>query len=296
MAAVDARTEIEHGKRFAFGDNWRAFLDVLDDDRIASALRSLQEMLGRSDLAGLRFLDAGCGSGLFSLAARNLGASVVSFDFDPASVACTEEVKRRYRPGDPDWHVHQASVLDREFLCTLGTFDVVYSWGMLHHTGAMWQAMANVEPLVRPGGLLFVSIYNDQGLASRAWTVVKRRYNTAGPLGKKLMVAAAAIYFSSRTAVATALALRSRPWRHGSTARVRGMSRRHDIVDWVGGYPFEVAKPEEVFDFYRERGLELRRLVTCGGGLGCNEFVFERTSGTTAAKTASHSSRTDARE
>jgi 2-polyprenyl-6-hydroxyphenyl methylase/3-demethylubiquinone-9 3-methyltransferase len=54
------------------------------------------------------------------------------------------------------------------------------------------------------------------------------------------------------------------------------MSVWYDLVDWVGGYPFEVAKPEEVFDFYRKRGFELSRLKTSGGGLGCNEFVFIR--------------------
>lgn len=54
----------------------------------------------------------------------------------------------------------------------------------------------------------------------------------------------------------------------------RGMSVWHDLVDWVGGYPFEVAKPEEIFDFYRTKGFTLVRLKTCGGGLGCNEYVF----------------------
>jgi hypothetical protein len=57
----------------------------------------------------------------------------------------------------------------------------------------------------------------------------------------------------------------------------RGMSRWHDLVDWVGGYPFEVARPEAVLDFVRERGFTLERLTTCGGKLGCNEYVFVRT-------------------
>lgn len=54
------------------------------------------------------------------------------------------------------------------------------------------------------------------------------------------------------------------------------MSLMHDLIDWVGGYPFEVAKPEEIFDFYHARGFVLQRLYTCGGGIGCNQFVFER--------------------
>ena len=54
------------------------------------------------------------------------------------------------------------------------------------------------------------------------------------------------------------------------------MSRWHDMVDWVGGLPFEVAKPEMIFDFYHDRGFALDRLRTCAGGLGCNQFVFTK--------------------
>jgi hypothetical protein len=54
------------------------------------------------------------------------------------------------------------------------------------------------------------------------------------------------------------------------------MSPWRDLIDWVGGYPFEVAKPEAILDFYLRRGFTLKRLVTCGGSLGCNEYVFVR--------------------
>ena len=54
------------------------------------------------------------------------------------------------------------------------------------------------------------------------------------------------------------------------------MSAKHDLIDWVGGYPFEVASPEEVFRRIHPLGFELRHLKTCGGGLGCNEYVFEQ--------------------
>jgi 2-polyprenyl-6-hydroxyphenyl methylase/3-demethylubiquinone-9 3-methyltransferase len=58
---------------------------------------------------------------------------------------------------------------------------------------------------------------------------------------------------------------------------MRGMSPWRDVVDWVGGLPFEVAKPEEIFEMFQQRGFSLDRLRTCAGGLGCNEFVFSRT-------------------
>jgi 2-polyprenyl-6-hydroxyphenyl methylase/3-demethylubiquinone-9 3-methyltransferase len=59
------------------------------------------------------------------------------------------------------------------------------------------------------------------------------------------------------------------------------MDRWHDFLDWVGGYPFEVATPEQVFEFCAARGFELRKLATAGGSHGCNEFVFELPPGST---------------
>ncbi|MBX6392111.1 MAG: 50S ribosomal protein L11 methyltransferase, partial [Burkholderiales bacterium] len=120
-------TEISQGERFAFGANWTRFLKTLDEVRIAKAEESLRQMLALQRLDGLRFLDVGSGSGLFSLAARRLGATVHSFDYDPQSVACTSELKRRYFPDDPQWLVEQGSVLDRPYLDQLGRFDIVYS-------------------------------------------------------------------------------------------------------------------------------------------------------------------------
>ena len=153
---TQADTEIVRGERFAFGANWARFLKSLDEARIAKAEDSLRQMLAVARLDGKRFLDVGSGSGLFSLAARRMGAQVHSFDYDPRSVACTRELRDRYFPGDSVWRVEQGSVLDRDYLAGLGEFDVVYSWGVLHHTGAMWQAMENVVPLVvRGGGCLF---------------------------------------------------------------------------------------------------------------------------------------------
>src|ERR1700684_4380793 len=122
--------EVERGERFEFGKNWAQFLNSLDEGRIQRAESSLREMLETPDLRGLRFLDIGSGSGLFSLAARRLGARVHSFDYDPQSVACTLELKRRYFPEDTGWVVEQGSVLDEEHLERLGRFDVVYSWGV----------------------------------------------------------------------------------------------------------------------------------------------------------------------
>lgn len=268
--------EVKARRRFAFGENWSRFLASVGDERIRLAESSLRAMLEVDDLAGKTFLDIGSGSGLFSLAARRLGAKVHSFDYDPQSVACTEELRRRYFPDDPEWRVEFGSVLDGSFVRSLGKWDIVYSWGVLHHTGAMWQALENVAPLVAEGGKLFVAIYNDQGRTSTTWLKIKQWYNRL-PRGLRWLVLwPAFLRLWGPTTVRDLM--RGRPfetWRGYAENSTRGMSPWRDVVDWVGGLPFEVARPEEVFEFFRDRGFLLRRLKTCAGGRGCNEFVFQ---------------------
>jgi SAM-dependent methyltransferase len=267
--------EVQSGARFEFGANWAAFLKLLDDGRIERAEETLRDMLGVERLDGKTFIDVGSGSGLFSLAARRLGAEVTSFDYDPNSVACTTELRRRYFPDDPKWRIERGSVLDRDFLAALGRYDIVYSWGVLHHTGAMWEALGNVAPLVAPGGQLYVAIYNDQGRSSRTWTRIKRAYVKApGPLKWGVLLPAFARLWGPSTIRDLVRLTPFRTWKTYRTEVSRGMDPWRDVVDWVGGYPFEVAKPEEILDFYRELGFELRRMITCAGGHGCNEFVF----------------------
>lgn len=277
-AAGGHGAEVAQGERFRFGENWRAFLATLDEERIRVAEESLAARLGLPRLDGRTFLDIGCGSGLFSLAARRLGARVRSFDFDPQSVACCAELRRRYFPGDPDWVIGEGSALDAAYLGSLGAFDVVYSWGVLHHTGDLRRALALAAERTAPGGLLFVAIYNDQGGASRRWLKIKRLYNALPrPLQPALVVAAAA-WYEARYAAGRLLAGRN-PLPFASWAekkRQRGMSAWHDWVDWVGGLPFEVARPEDVILPLRAAGFTLENLATVGGGWGCNEFVLRR--------------------
>lgn len=268
-------TEVSAGERFAFGANWSAFLRLVDERRIATAVQSLVDMLAVADLRGRRFIDAGSGSGLFSLAAHRLGAEVHSFDYDPASVACTAELRRRFARTRQAWTAEAGSVLDTDYIGSLGHFDVVYSWGVLHHTGAMWAACDNVTSLVAPGGLLFIALYNDQGARSTRWRRVKQFY-CSGPLARGLVLASYVPYVVTRNFMADLLWGRNPIRRYRDYREARGMSIVHDWIDWLGGFPFEVAKPEEVFEFYSARGFELVRLRTCGGSVGCNEFVFRR--------------------
>lgn len=256
-AAAQFEAEVDAGERFRFGSNWASFLRVLNDERIAVAEESLRDFLG--DVDGLTFIDVGSGSGLFSLAARRLGAKVSSFDFDPDSVACTGELKRRYFADDPDWKLlGQASVLDEAFIGGLGQYDVVYSWGVLHHTGEMWRAIDNAASLVKPGGRLFIMIYMDRGAWSHTWKAIKKAY-VSGPVGKAVVLGTTIPYFLGRGVAEDLVRLKDPRTRYREYKKRRGMSKYHDWIDWVGGYPYEYATPKALCDHLGPKGFEMLR-------------------------------------
>ena len=261
--------ELSDGNRFSFGKNWSRFLASLSEQQIAHAEHDIAQMLGTRDLSDKTFLDIGSGSGLSSLAARRLGARVHSFDFDPLSVACTRQLKARYYPDDSSWSIERGSVLDSAYLESLGQYDIVYAWGVLHHTGDLWTALEYAAGRARTHGMLFVAIYNDQGKKSTLWKVIKRLYCSSA-LAKAIIISVFIPYFALRT-VLTSIVRRENVF--VSYSKKRGMSRLYDWFDWLGGYPFEVASADAVFSFLKNRGFRLLNMKTVNGH-GNNRFVF----------------------
>jgi len=272
---MNAKDEIASGQRFGFGENWNAFLKVLDEGRIAEAQRSLRDFLAMDNLEGKSFLDIGSGSGLFSLVARRMGARVHSFDFDANSVGCAQELKRRYFPEDPNWIIGQGSVLDHTYVESLGQFDVCYSWGVLHHTDQLWRAIFNAQLTVAPGGLLYIAIYNDEGVISAIWETVKRTY-CRNAFGRAAMTAIFYPAFFFGGLLLDLVKLRNPARRYSEHRKYRGMSLIHDWKDWLGGFPYERASTNRIEGFLANLGFDKVRTDRPDFGFGNNQFVFRR--------------------
>ncbi len=270
--SITYNDSVNSGERFEFGKNWKSFLKTLNDERIEVAIQSLKDMLEVDSLEGKSFLDIGSGSGLFSLAAKKMGAKVHSLDFDPNSVGCTKELKNRFFKNDPNWTIEEGSALDTKYISSLGFFDIVYSWGVLHHTGNMYLALDNADLPVKNGGLLFIAIYNDQGKRSKLWTRIKKTY-CSGFLGKMFILSIFLPYYLTRGLVEDLLRFRNPYKRYRDYKKQRGMQMIYDWYDWLGGLPFEVASVKQLFHFYQKKKYILQNIIT---GPGMNQLVFKK--------------------
>ncbi len=262
---------------FRFGRNWQRYVSSsLNPTRERIARESLVELLS-VDLQGMSFLDLGAGSGLFSLGAHRLGARrVVSVDVDPESVESCRRL--RARAGNPEsWEVVQGSILDPALLEAVEPADIVYSWGVLHHTGDMWRAIRNAANFVPAGGLFAVAIYNraeGRVLDSELWLRVKRTYNHSPRLAQRAME----LGFQAFWAV-NELRHRRNPVRQAREyERQRGMARSTDLIDWLGGYPYEFASADEIRGFCEiVCGLRAEKVLPVPSeGIGNHQFVFRR--------------------
>jgi ubiquinone/menaquinone biosynthesis C-methylase UbiE len=264
----------ERETHFEFGENWKNYAKTIDQKRIDSAIKGVRKLFP-DGLAGKTFLDIGCGSGLHSLAALSLGtASVTAVDIDENSVSTTQALLTKYAP-DRKWIAKVASVFDAS-PDTLGPFDVVSSWGVLHHTGDMWRAIECATRFVNSGGQLAIAIYSATSSDSM-WKAEKKFYSRAPrPVQWSIRQIYMAAFFAGLT-----LSGRNPVSYVRNYPAIRGMNFSHDAHDWLGGYPYETATATEIHDricklgFTEERSFPLP--VTRGlFGSGCHEFVFQK--------------------
>ncbi|MGZ0076715.1 class I SAM-dependent methyltransferase [Methylomonas sp. YC3] len=259
--------------RFEFGENWADYIEKnFSDERVDISQKHLLKFLKIENLLGKIFLDIGCGSGLHSLAAWRAGAEhVISFDIDEASVLTTRRL-HEFSGSPANWQILSGSVLDKTFLETLPKVDVLYSWGVLHHTGDMWLAIANAASRLKQDGVFYIALYSKDVYVdppAEYWLAVKREYNLAGPIKKKWMVWC---YAWSET-IKRSLRKGKNPFKYiAEYKKSRGMSYWHDVRDWLGGYPMDFAANKEVESFAREiLGLEL---INIKAGDGNTEYLL----------------------
>lgn len=265
---------------FAFGRNWASYAEGITQNEVDAAEAGLSRLLGGARLDGRRFLDIGCGSGLHSLAALRLGASeVVATDIDPDSVATTRAVLERHAGGG--WRTKEISVFDLSPE-TYGRFDVVYAWGVLHHTGDMVRAIRQASSLVAENGEFVFALYRRIWM-DEFWRREKRWYAYASP---RAQARARAVYVALFRLGLRLTGRRFADYVAGYRSN-RGMDYDHDVHDWMGGWPYESILPVEVDAIMRPLGFEPVRVFAHKGGIGgrhigffgsgCDEYVYRKT-------------------
>jgi 2-polyprenyl-6-hydroxyphenyl methylase/3-demethylubiquinone-9 3-methyltransferase len=263
--------------KFGFGENWETFIqEYLSEERVEDAKESLTDFYDIDSFEGRSFVDVGCGSGLFSYAAYKLGAEeVLSFDVDTDSVRATR--KLYHQIGSPDnWTVEEGNILDDDYVSTLGTFDLVYSWGVLHHTGAMYESIDAALSLAAENAQAYFAIYNRhqrRPLRSVDWREIKRFYNQHGKAIRLALLGLYVVYWSAYQLKQGNNPI-SEAKRYGEGAR--GMAFLPDAVDWLGGYPYEYATVEEITDYIESNTTFSVQKVNEHGGLACNEYLLTR--------------------
>ena len=275
-APNDEASPRDLASHFAFGRNWLEYAKLIDEERIGQATSDLRRLAG-GDLAGKSFLDIGCGSGLHALAALRLGAvRVEGFDLDPDSVAASRATIEKFAPESAATFRVQ-SVFDAR-PDDIGFFDIVYSWGVLHHTGDMREAIRCAAELVPPGGHLILALYRKTAFCG-VWRVIKRWYSSATPARQ---AAARRVFTRWQRMI---MSLRGLDFRSHVTnyAKNRGMDYEHDVHDWLGGYPYDSISVDECVPFMQDLGFDLEdgtftpvNVFAGLAGSGCDEYRFVR--------------------
>ena len=268
--------KFDQSTHFEFGKNWAEYSKNIGEEEITDARYELARLLASESLEGKTFLDIGCGSGIHSLAALLMGATDVrAIDLDPDSVSTTRSVLETHWDRD-NYQVEQTNIFDTS-PDLFPTFDVVYSWGVLHHTGDMWGAIEKAASFVRPGGMLAIAIYRKTPLCG-FWKKEKRLFTNGGPIVRGILTTTYMAIKILRDIVRLKNPLKKiLHYREGT----RGMRWKSDVVDWLGGYPYESASLDEIRGFLEPSGFRLTQSFKTKAewgvfGSGCAEYLFQR--------------------
>ncbi|MDR1483336.1 MAG: class I SAM-dependent methyltransferase [Planctomycetaceae bacterium] len=270
---LNSNTDVS--SHFQFGKNWRDYSRLISDERIEQACGDLVRLVSEERIYGSSFLDVGCGSGLHSLAAIRCGAAkILATDIDSDAVAVTKDLLLQKSPA-ANWAVELVSIFDIS-ADKYGVFDIVYSWGVLHHTGAMYKAFDKITEMVKNDGVLVIAVYR-KTLFCRFWKWEKYCYRFCPSVIQKVL---RGLY---KFVLLSYLTFRgNNPFKYvREYEKKRGMSFHHDVQDWLGGYPYESVKADDVKKFFLERGFILEKEFVSGQllgifGAGCDEFVFKK--------------------
>lgn len=260
-------------KVFNFGKNWHDFsTNALASVNADQARKDFKVLMHGIDLTNINFLDVGFGQGLSSLCAAENGAKVVGLDIEELNRQ-TISLTARYFPtvNLEDLKLYTGSILSDETCSILmgespSGYDVVHSWGVLHHTGNMYQALERCVELVKPGGYLVISIYNYHW-TSPIWKKIKQAYCFAPTWIQRSMVYVLLPIIWFAKLVVT---------RQYPNLKERGMNFYYDVVDWVGGYPYEYSSIENITKLCTQRELVRIKVWPALVPTGCNEYIFRK--------------------
>jgi 2-polyprenyl-6-hydroxyphenyl methylase/3-demethylubiquinone-9 3-methyltransferase len=261
--------------QFDFGQNWKEFSEnALTDEKIHEARVALQDLLDE-DIAGKTFLDIGFGQGMSLLLATERNAVTYGCDINPKCKQVLDANKARFFPSlsDRDVPCVVGSILERSVVealaakSTTGAYDVVHSWGVLHHTGDMTRAIEHAASLVRKDGLFVLALYNRHWTSS-TWLAIKWLYCKSPEFLQRAFIAIMyPVIWLAKFIVTGKSPMRQQ----------RGMDFMYNVIDWVGGYPYEYESITETTQRMKKLGFELVKAVPAEVPTGCNEFVFRRT-------------------
>lgn len=260
--------------QFDFGQNWVNFSKkALTKERILAAQCDFMRLFGSIGLNDKLFLDIGFGQGITILLAKEAGAKVFGNDINPK---CMEALTNTAEcmGVSADFPVVIGSILDTSTISQISQmikagqkYDIVHSWGVLHHTGNLKIALYNAASLVTDGGYLVIAVYNSHW-SSRVWRIIKKFYCISPKAVKIVMVS----IFYPIICIAKIFVTGKNPLN-----QERGMDFFYDVVDWIGGYPYEYASIVEIINNLKHSGFKCIYTKQATVPTGCNEFVFRKT-------------------